>query len=73
MYSWISQDICFCLSNSCPIKEYCFRPIGCRSRIATYSQLDTGCNHQNIFVYFVQAPMDLVNEKRRQREGLERC
>lgn len=73
MYSWISQDICFCASKECPIREYCFRAIGCKSRIYTASYLADVCNHSNVYAYYIQAPMDLVEEKRHQRKKDAGC
>lgn len=65
---WISQDICFCHSKECPIREYCFRAIGCKSRIYTASYLAEVCNHSNVFAYYIQTPMNLVEQKRQQKK-----
>lgn len=65
---WISQDICFCASDECPIRKYCFRAIGCKSRIYTASYLAEVCNHSNVFAYYIQAPMNLVEQKRQQKK-----
>lgn len=64
----ISQDICFCASEECPIREYCFRAIGCRSRIYTASYLAEVCNHSNVFESFIQADEDTI---RRYREKIK--
>lgn len=66
--NWINQDITFCMNDKCPIKEYCFRAIGCTERIATYSDFNSVCNFSNVFKYFIQAPMDLVEQKRQQKK-----
>ena len=64
--SWISQDISFCMTENCPIKEYCHRAIGCTQRIAaSYSDFGKICNIDNVFEYFIQADMKLVNQKRK--------
>ena len=69
MNGFISQDITFCMSNECPIKEYCFRSIGCTKRIASYSDFYKSlCNHSNVYKMYIQAPMDLVKSKRNQRK-----
>ena len=73
LLDWISQDICFCASNNCPIKEYCFRFVGCKSQIYTASYLAEVCNYSNVFEYFIQAPMDLVEQKRQQRKKDTGC
>ena len=59
-----SQDICFCESEECPIKEYCFRAIGCKSRIYTVSYLAEICNHSNVFELFIQADQKTIEEHR---------
>ena len=64
MMSWVSQDITFCMTENCPIKEYCHRSIGCKERIASYSDFSSICNINNIFEYFMQADMKDVCRKR---------
>ena len=59
-----SQDICFCASKECPIREYCFRAIGCKSKIYTASYLAEVCNHSNVFELFIQADQATINEYR---------
>ena len=73
MNNWISQDICFCSSIECPIKEYCFRAIGCKSSIYTASYLAEICNHSNVYAYYIQAPMDLIKQKREQKKEAPVC
>ena len=70
-----SQDICFCASEECPIRQYCFRAIGCKSRIYTASYLANICNHSNVFAYFLQADQRTINEyKNKQKlKGEKRC
>lgn len=71
-----SQDICFCASKECPIKDYCFRAIGCKSRIYTASFLAEICNHSNVFPYFLQADHRTITEHKYKNEnkgGNETC
>ena len=66
--SWLSQDITFCMTENCPIKEYCHRAIGCKERIASYSDFSSICNINNIFEYFIQADMKDVLAKRGEKK-----
>lgn len=34
---WICQDITFCMSKECKKRDTCHRAIGCKKRIASYS------------------------------------
>ena len=53
--NFVSQDITFCMTEGCPIKQYCHRAIGCKKRIASYSDFSTLCNVNNVFAMFMQA------------------
>lgn len=70
-----SQDICFCAEEKCPIREYCFRAIGCRSKIYTASYLGTECNHSNVYKMFLQADHRTISEYRYKQEqkGDKKC
>ena len=58
--SWMLQDITFCASESCPIKEYCFRKVGPLPGVVhSYSDFSEHCNHQNVFEMFIQANKEL--------------
>ena len=52
---WLQQDITFCMTENCPIRQYCHRAIGCKKRIASYSDYSSICNINNVFSYFIQA------------------
>lgn len=67
MSNWVSQDITFCSTKGCPVSEYCHRAIGCKKRIASYSDFGSECNINNVFNYFIQADMKDVEERRKKK------
>lgn len=71
---WFSQDITFCASDNCPIKEYCHRYVGRKVRIASFSNFEEACNHKNFFEWFIQANQKDTEEYRRKDNKLiEKC
>ena len=50
-----SQDITFCHPTDCEKKETCHRYIGCKKKIASYSDFQPLCNHSNDYPYYLQA------------------
>lgn len=66
------DDICFCASEKCPIREYCYRGIGIKAGIYTISYLGEVCNHANIFAYFMQADSKTIEEYRK-KKGDKKC
>ena len=68
-YHWLSQDITFCASDTCPIKEWCHRYVGLKKRIASFSDFKEVCNHENIFADFMQANQEDTEEYRRKEEN----
>lgn len=71
---WLSQDITFCASDNCPIKEYCHRYVGRKVRIASFSNFEEACNHKNFFEWFIQANKEDTEEYRRKEQvNREKC
>ena len=67
-YQWLSQDITFCASDNCPIKEWCHRYVGRKVYIASFSNFGEVCNHNNVFAYFMQANQEDTEKYRRKEE-----
>ena len=70
--SWVSQDITFCLSESCPIRKYCFRKVGPLPGIHSFSDYSEICNETNVYKEFIQANKE-VREKYKQKEEKRGC
>ena len=62
--NWFKQDITFCATKNCPIREYCHRAVGCKKRIASYADFGNECNLSNIYKMFMQADMKDVEAYR---------
>ncbi len=67
------DDICFCASEQCPIREYCYRAAGQKAGIYTISYLGEICNHANVFELFIQADPDTIKKYRDKKRRKVQC
>ena len=61
---WICQDITFCMSKECKKRDTCHRAIGCKKRIASYTdyyEKDKECKY-----YIAASDADIERNKNKQ-------
>ena len=66
--SSLCQDITFCMSHECKRKFDCFRYVGCKKMIASYSDFLPVCE-DNDYSLFIQAD-DIETEAYKTKKGI---
>ena len=54
-YEWIRQDISYCVSTNCPVKEVCHRKVGCGPGIHTIANFEEERDEDGNCPFFIEA------------------